>query len=648
MTFFYFLSTALANTTWFYPTTDGHDFFLVRDARSDVSGSWLSQTSQSFVEGTNSSFFNHVDLAGTFKGHRIQSSIMMLGNNGDLLGVGPITFGDKWIIKDSNENDNENVGIATFVDIIVPFHMSSQDKTQIHQPFGIHLGFIYENNILPMADAIVVNVGIRQDIGKDLLYGERSTGFYTQIGQPIWKNVLESNARQSVVFEGGGGHVLHPESPSSELLGGLSYLYDTTEELQFRLGLFYKNETMLEATNSAFQGSIQITWNTREESGSRLPKWEIHETRCTTPNAPNCPDSDEDGITDFFDLCPVHAEIINQLQDEDGCPEYGVEANINDIYTEIYKNENLVYQSQTEGINTYEEQVYSELMSKTQDTENSTDEVRKENQKSNENTNLVSPDTSSKQMAVALEMVVADLEYISETLDHDGDGINDISDLCRHRPEDLDNYEDFDGCPDEDNDDDGIYDGQDQCPLFFGDAPYGCPSEDFRTEDTDLDGIKNSQDYCPNEKETFNAFEDNDGCPDVVPDDLKTIVGRLDNIQFEIGKAEIKENSEVILSKIETAIQKFPDYSIRIEGHTDDVGTKKSNDLLSQQRAQSVLSWLVEHNIEKERIHAKGFGSSKPLASNTTREGQLLNRRVEIYMYKEKDKEKDKAPSEKE
>ena len=81
-------------------------------------------------------------------------------------------------------------------------------------------------------------------------------------------------------------------------------------------------------------------------------------------------------------------------------------------------------------------------------------------------------------------------------------------------------------------------------------------------------------------------------------------------------------------------MQMYPDYKIRVEGHTDDIGTKESNDVLSQDRAQSVVTWLIDHNISSERLEAKGFGSSKPLASNNTSEGQLRNRRVEIYMYK--------------
>ena len=78
------------------PSSDGHDFFFLRDASSDVSGSWLSQTS---LVRSNTSFSNQFDLAGTYKNHRLQSSIVMLGSDGNLRSVGPIIIGDKFLLK---------------------------------------------------------------------------------------------------------------------------------------------------------------------------------------------------------------------------------------------------------------------------------------------------------------------------------------------------------------------------------------------------------------------------------------------------------------------------------------------------------------------------------------------------------------------
>ena len=98
--------------------------------------------------------------------------------------------------------------------------------------------------------------------------------------------------------------------------------------------------------------------------------------------------------------------------------------------------------------------------------------------------------------------------------DSDLDGIPDSMDRCPNAAEDMDGYEDTDGCPDVDNDGDGIPDVDDDCPNMaedfdgFNDMD-GCPDVD-----NDGDGIRDADDKCPNAAETFNNFEDTDGCPD--------------------------------------------------------------------------------------------------------------------------------------
>ncbi|MCB9550180.1 MAG: OmpA family protein [Myxococcales bacterium] len=102
--------------------------------------------------------------------------------------------------------------------------------------------------------------------------------------------------------------------------------------------------------------------------------------------------------------------------------------------------------------------------------------------------------------------------------DGDGDGIPDAVDACPEVPEDLDGYEDTDGCPeDQDTDGDGIPDSRDQCPKepedFDGDADEdGCPET---MADRDGDGIGDAVDRCPDQPEDKDGFEDADGCPDL-------------------------------------------------------------------------------------------------------------------------------------
>jgi hypothetical protein len=102
--------------------------------------------------------------------------------------------------------------------------------------------------------------------------------------------------------------------------------------------------------------------------------------------------------------------------------------------------------------------------------------------------------------------------------DRDGDGIRDSDDLCPDVPEDLDGYQDQDGCPDLDNDGDGIPDRVDLAPDLPEDFD-GFEDTDGRPElDNDLDGIPDRDDACPNQPEDFDGIDDEDGCPDVVID----------------------------------------------------------------------------------------------------------------------------------
>ena len=101
--------------------------------------------------------------------------------------------------------------------------------------------------------------------------------------------------------------------------------------------------------------------------------------------------------------------------------------------------------------------------------------------------------------------------------DRDGDGYSDDQDQCPDDPEDFDEFEDFDGCPDPDNDKDGILDVDDACPDipedFDGDQDAdGCP--EGSDGDRDGDGILDSRDKCPDVPEDKDKFEDEDGCPE--------------------------------------------------------------------------------------------------------------------------------------
>ncbi|GAA4737923.1 OmpA family protein [Flavisolibacter ginsenosidimutans] len=104
----------------------------------------------------------------------------------------------------------------------------------------------------------------------------------------------------------------------------------------------------------------------------------------------------------------------------------------------------------------------------------------------------------------------------------------------------------------------------------------------------------------------------------------------LRNLFFDTKKFDIKPESEVELEKVVQLLQENPTVKIQIEGHTDNVGSAADNQKLSETRARSVVNYLIEKGIRPERLVAKGFGATKPIADNKTEEGRAMNRRTEL------------------
>jgi lipid-binding SYLF domain-containing protein len=104
----------------------------------------------------------------------------------------------------------------------------------------------------------------------------------------------------------------------------------------------------------------------------------------------------------------------------------------------------------------------------------------------------------------------------------------------------------------------------------------------------------------------------------------------LSNVHFETGKADITADSESALNEAVAALKEHAEWKIRVEGFTDNVGTKTANLKLSSDRADSVLSWLADHGIDRARLTSRGFGEGRPVATNSTDEGRAKNRRVQL------------------
>ncbi|MCE5264542.1 MAG: OmpA family protein [Deltaproteobacteria bacterium] len=102
------------------------------------------------------------------------------------------------------------------------------------------------------------------------------------------------------------------------------------------------------------------------------------------------------------------------------------------------------------------------------------------------------------------------------------------------------------------------------------------------------------------------------------------------NVEFDFGKATIRKGEQADIAQLAEVMKKYPDLNVTIEGHTDNVGNAKYNEKLSQQRANAVKKNLVDkYGIAAARLDAKGYGLTKPIASNKTKEGRQKNRRVE-------------------
>jgi len=208
--------------------------------------------------------------------------------------------------------------------------------------------------------------------------------------------------------------------------------------------------------------------------------------------------------------------------------------------------------------------------------------------------------------------------------DTDGDGFDDLVDKCKDQAEDKDGFQDDDGCPDPDNDGDGLLDGLDKCPGQVGPAEnVGCPDTDG-----DSDGVVDRLDNCPTEAGTA----DNHGCKTkqlvVISKDKFEL---LDKVYFVTGSARLQAKSNKLLDNIARVMTAHPEIvKIKVEGHTDNVGKPEKNLKLSQDRASSVVAYLVKKGVDAARLEAVGHGQDSPVEDNATPKGREANRRVEF------------------
>ncbi len=108
-----------------------------------------------------------------------------------------------------------------------------------------------------------------------------------------------------------------------------------------------------------------------------------------------------------------------------------------------------------------------------------------------------------------------------------------------------------------------------------------------------------------------------------------------ENITFDTNRADVKPQFQPVLGQLATSIRQYPGTVVQVEGHTDSTGSAAYNQTLSENRAASVRSYLVQQGVEANRLIAVGYGMTRPIADNSTAAGRAQNRRVEILIVPE-------------
>jgi len=238
-------------------------------------------------------------------------------------------------------------------------------------------------------------------------------------------------------------------------------------------------------------------------------------------------------------------------------------------------------------------------------------------------------------------------------LDADGDGVCDGLDKCPETPKGA--KVDANGCP-TDADGDQVYDGLDKCantPAGVKVDKDGCPMDTDGDKVPDyMDKQANTPRGCTVDKDGVSMDSDGDGVCDgidkcsgtpagvevdamgcavpskYIPEPEKPVV--LEGVTFESNKARLVPNAMTVLDMVAASLIKRKDVKVEVAGYTDSQGPDAYNLKLSQQRAEVVREYLIGKGVPAENLTAKGYGETRPITSNDTKEGREKNRRVEL------------------
>ncbi len=203
-------------------------------------------------------------------------------------------------------------------------------------------------------------------------------------------------------------------------------------------------------------------------------------------------------------------------------------------------------------------------------------------------------------------------------LDSDGDGVVDSKDRCSATPKGTD--VDASGCKKQlvDSDGDGVADSQDRCPNTGPGLTVDAAGCEL---DSDGDGVVDSKDRCT--ASASGEAVDASGCK------LEENIV-LKGVNFETNSDLLTGGSYSSLDEVAETLKRYPTMKVEVAGYTDSSGKVRYNQMLSQKRAEAVVSYLISKGVPAANLKAKGYGPASPIADNGTRAGRAINRRVEL------------------
>jgi len=204
---------------------------------------------------------------------------------------------------------------------------------------------------------------------------------------------------------------------------------------------------------------------------------------------------------------------------------------------------------------------------------------------------------------------------VARVVDTDGDGVPDNLDRCPNTPAGA--RVDASGC-ELDSDGDGVVDRLDRCPNTVRGARVDANGCEL---DSDGDGVVDRLDRCPGTKAGVKV--DANGC------EVREVIS-LKDVNFATNSAQLTPTSSAKLDEAAETLRKRGNVRVEVAGHTDNRGSASRNRVLSQQRAEAVMRYLVSKGVNPANLTARGYGPDEPEADNKTEAGRAANRRVEL------------------